>query len=73
MSVPVPRPADYVPVAGCVGHGSLECPRCGLRCEHLVVPYFASPFAGGYCGDCCEDAAAHFDRVGWPEVDVQPA
>jgi hypothetical protein len=46
----------------------LTCPRCGWPCTHLVIPYYDSPWIqyGGVCCECCQEAAAHFDQVGWP-------
>jgi hypothetical protein len=52
-----------------MGHGDFTCPRCGLQCSHLVMPYYDSPWRpkGGLCGNCCQDAAEWFDRLGWPD------
>lgn len=55
--------------ATCVGDGHRICPRCGWRCKHLVIPHYASPWRehGGLCGECCIEAAKHFDANGWPD------
>jgi hypothetical protein len=47
----------------------LTCPRCGWPCRDLRPVYWASPWnaLGGLCGQCCQDAAAVFDEVGWPD------
>lgn len=46
----------------------LTCPRCGWPCRDLRPVYWASPWNahGGLCGQCCQEAAARFDEVGWP-------
>lgn len=53
----------------------LTCPRCGWPCTHLVISYYDSPWNqyGGKCCECCNEAAAYHDRVGWPAwPDEQP-
>lgn len=53
-----------------VGENDLPetCPRCGWPCDMLIVPFYESPWAahGGICGQCCVEAANHFDKTGWP-------
>jgi hypothetical protein len=47
----------------------LTCPRCGWPCTHLVVPYHESEWIehGGFCAECCNEAAARYDQIGWPD------
>lgn len=53
-----------------VGDDSMPhtCPRCGWPCNHLVKPYWVSPYRrlGGICAQCCIEANEHYDQVGWP-------
>lgn len=55
-------------LSDCIDHGDIVCPRCGWFCTHLVMPHFDSPWLahGGFCGQCCNEAATYYDKNGWP-------
>lgn len=55
-----------------VGKDSMleTCPRCGWPCTHTVTAYWDSLWNqhGGFCTQCCDEAANKFDRTSWPEL-----
>jgi len=66
-----------IEASDCVGKEKfpLDCPRCGEPCTHLTTAYYESPWNeyGGTCGQCCIEAASHYDKKGWPpHPEVEP-
>lgn len=56
-------------------HHTVSCPRCGWWTDHLVMPYYDSPwrFYGGLCGECCAEAERHYNKKGeWPAEPSSP-
>jgi hypothetical protein len=48
---------------------NLVCPRCAWAAKHLIKPYYDSQWSllGGFCAECCIEAAKVHAKNGWPE------